>query len=79
MRQPFCLDVPRASCPQIQMSSRALPAWKAGLVVNMRQSTISSSTVMLITALDAAKNYALYFQIWRQRHYMHSITKMTIL
>ena len=39
------LGVPRVACPQIRMSSHALPrpAWKAGLVVNTRQSTISSS------------------------------------
>ena len=73
----FGLDVPRFSCPQIRMSNHALPAWKAGLVVNMRQSIISSSTVMLVTTLEAAKHSALYFQIQRRRHYMHSITKTT--
>ena len=36
------LDVPCVSCPQLQISSHALPAWKAGLVVDTRQSTISN-------------------------------------
>ena len=40
-----------------------MPAWKAGLVVNTKQSTIAASTVMLVTTLHAAKNDAHDLQI----------------
>ena len=72
-------DVPHDLCLLTHTSNFAPPAWKVGLVVNMKQSNMPYSHVMRTITLDAIPSFNLYLQTHRHKLYIRSMRTMTIL
>ena len=56
-----------------------MPAWKAGLMANMKQSTMPSLNVMLISISDAVISFIPCLPTYTRKPYAHFMGKMTVV